>query len=932
LKTLVYPFLWVTLALSATCGLAVAAEDGKSPSKQPDPLTRATEEFKVLTRDWGMRPDSPPSERKQHGPKLLWHGRIYENFRNNFLDAIPHEVKQNSQSKSPLHRNQFGFNVAGPLLIPHLIKNPNNTFFMLSYEGVRERINRASLHTVPTMAQRSGDFSQTVDQAGNLLPIYDPASTVPNPAYNPNLPVSTSNLQYLRSKFPGNIIPANRLAPDVVQALSLYPAPNAHVGPFFQNNYFVNSPQADNADGIVAKINHQFGARNQVTGDATISKGFLSTAPYFPNIATPTAPDQHFPSWRSELDYVFTANANTVNTASLIVMSNSMRAGDGLQTPFPMYDLAGTYLPMGVAFPNSRNARNTIELRDGIAMHQGKHSVRFTLSANQYQVNTFNPAYPSGDFEFSAGLSSLPGIIDTGDPFASLLLGLPQYVARSITTAPSYFRDSYQSMAGHDKYQVTKNLTLGFGLNFSHRAPRVEKYNRQSTVDPYVIDPAASHLGALVFAGQKGIPRGLRDANIDLDPRIGMAWNPRGDANTVIRASFSRFHSMIPIYNGQWGTQGFNAVQTFISANNELNPAINLASGIPAFTTPLPDLSPSAAENTVADFVDLSGHEPVYRTAALSVERKLPLSMVASVGANYGDGHDILVGDGAANPNAINPSFLSYGDALYNQAFRETLQPYPQYLGFELYGLYPAGTYQRNSAYIRVEKQESFGLSFVGFYEYSRQFDDYSSPYGNQYLLNLANNWAPTSYNTPQFLQLSYMYELPFGPDKPLLHFSGLGAQLVSGWSVNGTAYWNDGIPLAMHPEFNNTGGILPTLYVNAVPGVDPHVANPGPSLWFNPAAFSQPPDFTPGNGSSTQADLLGPGFNSLDLSVDKRFPAGGSRTLEFTATAFNILNHANWNYPDTTIGPVNAPNVDAAKIIGSHGGRVIQLGLNLNF
>jgi hypothetical protein len=78
--------------------------------------------------------------------------------------------------------------------------------------------------------------------------------------------------------------------------------------------------------------------------------------------------------------------------------------------------------------------------------------------------------------------------------------------------------------------------------------------------------------------------------------------------------------------------------------------------------------------------------------------------------------------------------------------------------------------------------------------------------------------------------------------------------------------------------------------------------------------------------------DLLGPGFNSMDLSLNKRLPIGGHRALEFNATGFDLLNHANWNYPDTNIGPESAPNVDAGRIIGSHGGRVIQIGLKFSF
>jgi hypothetical protein len=923
--------LGLALALGAAWGVAVASEGGASSSNQAAPLTQAADEFKELTREWGLRPESPPALQQSHGTKWPWHGRLYENLRNDFLDAIPHQVKQNGETNSPLRRNQFGFNVAGPVLIPHLITNPNNTFFMLSYEGVRERIFRASLHTIPTAAQRLGDFSQTVDEAGDLLPIYDPETTSPNPAFDPSLPVSTSNLQYLRSTFPGNIIPPGRLEAGVQSALSLYPEPNTAIGPFFQNNYFVNAPQNDDADGFIAKLDHPFGDRHRLTGLGTTSSGFLSAAKYFPNYATPTAPDQHFSSWRTEFDYIYTANPKTVNTASLSVASEQVRVGDGSPSPFPRYDLS-SYLSMGTAFPTARNARHTLELHDEVLSRKGKHSLRLSAQFDRYQVNSYYPAYPSGDFQFSADITSLPGIIDTGDPFASLLLGQTAYAERTVITAPSYFRNSYSSLGVGDKYEVSQDLTINAGVTFSRRTPRVEKYNRQSAIDPAVLDPSNGYPGALAFAGWGGMSRGLRPANLDVDPSLGIAWTPRGDSKTVARASYSRGHGQIPIYNGQWGTQGFNARQTLVSANTQLSPALDLAAGVPSLPTPLPNLSPTAADNTVADFADLTGREPVYTSAGLSVEREMPFSILISVGANHSVGHDILVGDGAANPNAINPMFLTYGDQLYNEAFRETLQPYPQFKGFELYGLYPAGQYQRDSGFVRLEKRASFGLAFTAYYEFSKQFDDYSGPYGNQDFFNLHNDWARTSWDTPQYFQLSYVYDLPFGSDKALFHFTGWGEALVDGWSISGTAYWNDGTPLGLHPEFNNTGDVFSTLNVNVVPGVDPHVPNPGPSLWYNPAAFDQPPDFTPGDGPRTLSNLLGPSYSSMDLSVGKRLQMGGERALEFTATAINFLNHGNWNYPDPNIGPLDAPNVDAGKIIGSHGGRVVQLGLKFSF
>jgi hypothetical protein len=862
---------------------------------------------------------------------MRWHGRVYENFRNDVLDAIPHQVRQNGESVSPLRRNQFGFNISGPLLIPHLVTNPNNTFFMVSYEGVRERISRANLLTVPTMPQRLGDYSQTVDPSGYILPIYDPAETTPNPAYDPTQAVSTSNLQYLRAQFPGNVIPTYRLSPVAQQALTLYPAPNTDIGPFFQNNYFVNSPQIDDADGFIAKLDHPFRERHRVTSNTTVSSGYLSPAKYFPNDASPTSPDQHFSTVRSELDYVFTANSNTVNSASLVVNSDVVQSGSIAATPFPSYSLSN-YVSMGTAFPTSRNARTTLALSNAWSTRKGKHSIHLTGDANFYQVNSFDSAYPSGYFLFTADITSLPGITDTGDPFAGFLLGEPASAERTITTAPSYFRESYQDFSAQDRYAVRKNLTLNATLTFSRRTPRTEKYDRQSTVDPALIDPSVNLPGALAFAGMDGISRGMRPVNYDADPSLSITWNPRGNSKMVVRASYSRAHSQIPIYNGQWATQGFNATQTFTSPNTQLSPAIDLTAGIPPLGMTLPDLSPSAADNTTADFMNLSKDEPVYQSTALSIERDVPFSISVQIGANHSVGRDLLVGDGTVNPNAITPAEMIYGDNLYDYAYRSTLQPYPQFTGFELYGLYPAGRYERDAAHVRIEKRASFGLTFTAYYEFSKQLDDYSGPYGNQDLFDLRNDWSVTSYSTPQYATLSYVYEFPFGPNQSLLNFSGIGGALVRGWSLSGNAYWNDGTPLAPHPEFNNTGDILSTLNISVTPGASSHVANPGPSEWYNPAAFEQPADFTPGNGSRTVSGLLGPGYNSMDVSLGKRLPLGGERTFEFNATALDVLNHANWNYPDTMIGPASAPNIDAGRIIGSHGGRVIQLGLKISF
>ena len=274
----------------------------------------------------------------------------------------------------------------------------------------------------------------------------------------------------------------------------------------------------------------------------------------------------------------------------------------------------------------------------------------------------------------------------------------------------------------------------------------------------------------------------------------------------------------------------------------------------------------------------------------------------------------------------------AYRDQLNNLDFNRSLRPYPQYQGFELNDSYPLGRYQRDAGFVRLEKRASMGLSLSAYYEFSKQMDDYSGPYGIQDFFNRQNDWSLTSYNQPQRLQLSYSYELPLGANKPFLTYSDWRHYLVDGWSLSGTASVTSGTPVALRPEFNNTGGVISTLNVNVVPGVNPQVSNPGPSQWFNPAAFDQPADFTLGDASRTSSILSNPGAQNYDLSVSKRVALGTERAVEFNASGFNFLNHANWNDPDPTIGPASAPNVNAGKIIGSRGGRVVQMGLRFSF
>ena len=142
----------------------------------------------------------------------------------------------------------------------------------------------------------------------------------------------------------------------------------------------------------------------------------------------------------------------------------------------------------------------------------------------------------------------------------------------------------------------------------------------------------------------------------------------------------------------------------------------------------------------------------------------------------------------------------------------------------------------------------------------------------------------------------------------------------------------NSGEPLALHPQFNNTGGVIQALNVDTVPGIDPAVEDPGTADLVQPDAFAQPADFTPGTASRTHPSLRSPMSQNHDLSLNKRFALDADRTVEFSAVGFNFVNHANWNDPDTVIGPASAPNANAGKSSVPRVDDVLQLGLRYSF
>ncbi len=895
-------------------------------------MAQALEEFRTQTARLSNPSGGTAKAGAQPAPKAVWHGRIYENIRNNAFDAIPHQIVQRNGPQRKLRRNQYGFSVSGPIVLPKVYNGSGKTFFTLTYEGMKESIGQFNLNTIPTTLERTGQYGHVVDPNGQPLRIYDPLTTSTNPRYDPAQSVSTSNLLYLRDQFVGNVIPVTRLDPVAQAALAYLPQPNTNAGPFFQNNYYSVTPEVNTANGFILSVDHTFRRKNRVTVRINKSDGLNGNAPIFLTAANSFNLSQVQESRGLRIEHVFTASPTNVNTLRLELSSNRNRNQPQALVngkAFPRYQFDNIYLPMGQNNPVSRDAFNNYTLSDTFATRVRKHRISLQLEITQQLITTYRPQSPEGRFDFTAGYTSLPGIINTGHPFASFLLGGAAQAAQSIVSSPNYYQwDGYRWLFS-DAWQIHPSLTLTLNANLETFTQRREKYDRQSTVDLNVLNPANNRLGALVVANSHGYGHTFQPTWTRVEPSIALAWSVLGNNNTVLRLNYDRRYAQPNSFNGHWATQAFNGTPTYLSPNQQLQPAVFLVNGLRNF--PFPDTRLEAANGTVAALVDPYGFQPTSQNFTIALQRQLAKNLIATVNFNRQYAKNQFVGSNLANPNAIPLSALQYRDKLNDLTFANSLRPYPQYQDFDAQSV-ALSKYINQNFSVQLEKRTSGGLAVTATYNRFLRWDDGSAPAQNLY--DRHSGWSIAQFSQPHQLSLNILYELPFGPGKQFFATGLIGRHVLGGWALSDSSSIYSGQPLRLQPAFNNTGGVIPIgrLYVDVVPGVNPKLDNPTPQQWFNPAAFLNPADFTAGNGPRVDSVLRGPGGYNHDVTLNRRIALGGDRTLEFTASLFNATNHANWNQPDTRIGTLKTPNFNAGRIIGSSGGRIVQLSMRLNF
>ncbi len=944
------------------------------------PSVDALVEFKVqsnsMSAEFGRTGGGVLNVTTKSGTNTV-HGTLFEFLRNSALGANDYFNNLAGNPRVPFRMNQFGGSVGGPVVLPRIYNGKNRTFFFFNYEGTRWRRGAVFSTTVPTVAERQGDFSHDLTNAGQLVTIYDPTSTVPNPA---------QSSAYLRTPFPGNIIPANRINAIGKNIASYYPLPNtAGTGLSGTNNYYSNAGSGVDKDQINGRVDHQITQANRIFGRVSSDITDLCQPNTYGNIASPGASsvgcttfknrsasleDDHtfsptvlftlrygFARWyqiRAGLSYGF--NQTTLGFPASLVSQEQIPA-------FPTVNVNG-YGGFGQQGSNYlSNGNDTHSLLPSLTIVRGRQVIKVGGDFRLSRINIFNPASPGGVYGFTQAFTQGPNPLTSsttaGDGFASLLLGTP--ASGSVTTDAGVSMQSFY-FAGYvqDEFKITSKLTLSAGLRYETESPYTDRHNRLVGFDPNIPSPAANAAfpnltGGLVFASNSN--RYVYDwYKKGFGPRLGLAYQIA--KHTVLRTGAGFFYAPLQISNSAVGfspSWGFSSTTPLVpSTDGGLTPFNSLANpfsgGIIA-----PTGSSLGASTFLGQGITVWDRHPITPRSYqwnFDLQHQLPWNVL--IDAAYVGNRGVHLA-GNRQFDALPPQDLALGSALLTQVnnpffgkistgalaqakvtAESLLTPFPQFTSVN-YINDTAGNSSYHALQLKIEKRLSSGLSVLVSYTFQKLITDVpwalagiggnngSGTFQNWY--NLTAERALSAQDVPQSLIISYNYGLPFGKGRTFGgKWHGPAEWLFGNWELNGITKINSGTPLSLATSVNNTysvnGGSRPNTN-----GQNATLSNPGIYQWFDTSTFSQPASFTFGNVSRT-INVFSPGVVNFDAALSKSVEFRERIKLQFRAEFFNLFNHANFNPPDSTVGSKTFGQISATSLLP----RVGQLALKLTF
>ena len=669
-------------------------------------------------------------------------------------------------------------------------------------------------------------------------------------------------------------------------------------------------------------------------------------------------------SWNRFYHYRTQLSTNNFSPTSLgfpaYLAANSKVHGFPQFSPESYYTLGGyVYEPHGYDRPNGSVV---------LTKNFGVHSLKFGGSMNVARLNGIGFHTAAGTYTFGKSFTQGPDPFvsgaGTGNGIATFLLGTPTAGTHNPNIMDSAASSKNFGLYIQDDYKVTSKFTLNLGLRWDLESPRTERFNRLNNWDfdsTAKLPNGATVRGGFIFPSVGGLSRGQWNSQkTNFQPRIGFAYNVT--TATVLRGGFGVF------YGNSWGgAMNYNQLANFgfdcstpmtTSLDGGLTPASSLSDPFPTgFCSPSGSklgLLTSLGETVAA--VNRNHQVPKSVTWSFDLQRLLPKNILLAATYSGNRGLNLV---GFRELNQLDPQYLSYGTRLNDPVTNpyygvikagalsgptitlgQSLRPYPQFQGLTSpVDTYGASTY--HALYLKLERRFANGLSLTGSYTFSKIIDDVvagvtgfaggSMARGDlQNFYSNRNERSIASFNTPQTLVISYVYELPFGPGKSYLTQGGVSGKLFGGWQINGSTLFQSGEPLQI--VGGNSSGTMSGLQRPNWNGKNATITEGEITdrlgRFFDTSAFSLNAPFTFGTAPRIMPNLYGPGAKNFDLSVFKNTPITERWKLQFRAESFNIFNRVLFGNPDRTITSASFGRISSQVNLP----RVFQLALKLLF
>jgi predicted heme/steroid binding protein len=835
----------------------------------------------------------------------------------------------------PLHRNQFGGVFGGPV-------RKDKTFFFLYYEGVRDTQGETTLATVPSNAERTGNFADqcplnngTFNSQGLCLD---------------NTSGQVSQNGQLFNEFSGQPIPYNQLPfinPISQTLLPYYPVAND--GPF---TFVGTQTLTSNTDQFGVRLDHYLTSRD--TLNFRYSYGQLSQIDPLPTGGAnvpgfPVGENQRNQNFVAQETHTFSPMAVGVLRASYLrnkfLLGTNINHTDPATLGFeyqpsleqaigPPFIQVGGYASIGDPITGPRNTyQNTYDFSGSLTWIKGRHQYKFGGGYQYDQINVLQGIATNGFFVFAT--------FPVNNAFASFMFGQPVVFLQGGGNFYRALRGQSFNLYAQDTWKVSSRLTVNYGLRYEVPSPYTEIHNYQNLWIPgrqSEVFPTAP--AGLVYPGDPGVPSGLIPTERDaFAPRVGLAWDVRGDGKWLVTSAYGIFYD--PYYTGQGGP-----LQDPISAPPYLQtPQIS----VPNFGDPFNGQNPfngSFAQPMTLLVLNPNLRLPYAQDWNLNIERALGSDWLLEVG--------YIGTKGTKLPRFIeaNPAVYIPGESTQDNADQRRL-----YSGCTVTGTTPctfssvgeiAGISDSsyNALQVSLKRRFAHGFSMLVSYTLSKTLDDVSSfnitGSASQSVAgenDLAQNpfdvkaeWGRSMFDARHRFVTSYQWDLPW-----FKHPDNWYGHVLGNWQVNGITTLMSNTPFTVYDSSNpSLQGSAPEIsgFFSSRPNIvgDPNSGTcPGgipvrtAACWFNTNAFAHAATGQFGDVGRNTMD--GPAFQQWDFSAIKTIPIRERMSVQFRAEMFNIFNNVNFELPNNDI---NSPGF--GQIVAAQPGRIVQLALKFQF